>query len=65
MFRRSSIGLAVLMLLLMVSLPTLAQPKGGGNETGPYEVVPDWPQNPCGEGNQIGSVGGIFEPRRA
>ena len=30
------------------------------SETGPYEVVPNWPQNPCGEGYQIGSSSGIF-----
>ena len=34
--------------------------KGGGAEFGPYELVPNWPQNPCGPGYQQGSVGGIF-----
>jgi hypothetical protein len=37
----------------------LAQ-KGGGDETGPYEVVAGWPQNYCGPGFVIGSTGGIW-----
>jgi peptidylamidoglycolate lyase len=37
-----------------------AQEKGGGNETGPYEVVANWPQNYCGAGHIIGSTGGIW-----
>jgi peptidylamidoglycolate lyase len=34
--------------------------KGGGDETGPYELVANWPQNPCGPGYQVGSTAGIF-----
>ena len=34
--------------------------KGGGNETGPYDVVTGWPQNYCGAGHVIGSTGGIW-----
>jgi peptidylamidoglycolate lyase len=37
-----------------------AQTKGGDDATGPYELVPNWPQNPCGAGYQVGSTGGIF-----
>jgi DNA-binding beta-propeller fold protein YncE len=33
---------------------------GGDDVTGPYDLVADWPQNPCGEGYTIGSVGGVF-----
>jgi peptidylamidoglycolate lyase len=36
------------------------QEKGGGNETGPYDLVPNWPQNYCGEGFMIGSTAGIW-----
>lgn len=34
--------------------------KGGENETGPYDVVAGWPENVCGNGFQIGSVGGVW-----
>ena len=34
--------------------------KGGGGEFGPYELVPDWPQNPCNPGYTFGSTAGIF-----
>ena len=37
-----------------------AQTKGGDDVSGPYELVPNWPQNPCGEGHQVGSTGGIL-----
>ena len=40
-----------------------AQPapeKGGGDETGPYELVAGWPENVCGPGYQFGSTAGIF-----
>jgi sugar lactone lactonase YvrE len=36
------------------------QAKGGDDITGPYEVVPNWPENVCGQGYQGGSVGGVF-----
>lgn len=41
----------------------LAQEKGGGEETGPYELVTNWPENPCGPGYQVGSTAGIFAER--
>ena len=28
------------------------QQKGGGDEFGPYQLVENWPQNPCGPGYQ-------------
>lgn len=34
--------------------------KGGEDETGPYELVGSWPLPVCGEGHQIGSVGGVW-----
>lgn len=37
-----------------------SQVKGGGDETGPYDLVPNWPQDPCGPGYQVGSTGGIL-----
>jgi len=36
------------------------QEKGGDLATGPYDVVPGWPDNPCSEGYTFGSTGGIF-----
>ena len=33
---------------------------GGGNETGPYDVVANWPQNYCGDGFVIGATAGIL-----
>jgi peptidylamidoglycolate lyase len=36
------------------------QEKGGGDETGPYDLVAGWPQNYCGEGYIIGSTAGIW-----
>jgi hypothetical protein len=37
-----------------------SQGKGGGDETGEYEVVAGWPQNYCGAGHVIGSTAGIW-----
>ena len=34
--------------------------KGGGDETGAYELVEGWPQNPCGAGYTFGSTAGIW-----
>ena len=34
--------------------------KGGEYETSPYDVVANWPENVCGNGFQIGSVGGVW-----
>jgi peptidylamidoglycolate lyase len=38
----------------------MSQEKGGGDETGPYDLVANWPQNFCGEGFQPGSTAGIW-----
>jgi peptidylamidoglycolate lyase len=37
-----------------------SQEKGGGDETGPYDLVEGWPQNFCGEGFQPGSTAGLW-----
>ena len=56
-----NVGLAIAALFaLVVASPALAQKNPGSYYTGPYELDPNWPQNPCGDGYQIGSVGGIF-----
>lgn len=38
----------------------IAQEKGGSDVAGPYELVPNWPENICGEGHQFGSTAGIW-----
>ncbi len=56
-------GLWLLVTVVAVSLAATAlvsQEKGGGDETGPYNLVANWPQNPCGPGFRVGSTGGIF-----
>ena len=53
----------LLVALIAVTLATPAftsQEKGGSDETGPYDLVANWPQNPCGAGFRVGSTGGIF-----
>jgi peptidylamidoglycolate lyase len=40
-----------------------SQSKGGGDETGPYEVVRGWPENYCGAGHVIGATAGILAER--
>ncbi len=52
---------ALAMLLGFGLLATVAlSQKGGGNETGPYEVVEGWPQPFAREGYIQGSQGGVF-----
>ena len=51
---------AVVILGLIVTAGALAQQKGGGDETGPYDLVAGWPQNYCGDGHVIGSTAGIW-----
>ena len=51
---------------VLVTAATIGQApteKGGGNETGPYDVVTGWPENYCGAGHVIGSTGGIWAER--
>jgi 6-bladed beta-propeller len=60
----------VLMVVLFVGSATLPialvqekQEKGGGDETGPYDLVANWPENYCGAGHVIGSTAGIWAER--
>jgi len=54
--------LSLLAVLIPVSAVLFAQEKGGENETGPYELVRNWPQleTVCPAGHTWGSTGGIF-----
>ncbi|MGH9175799.1 MAG: hypothetical protein ACRD1H_15650, partial [Vicinamibacterales bacterium] len=59
--RTLSAAVAALAILLTVSgVAQAPQEKGGGDETGPYDLVTGWPQNYCGDGHQIGSTAGIW-----
>ncbi len=51
---------AILFIFAVAATGLMSAEKGGGDEFGPYELVPNWPQNPCGEGYQTGSTPGIF-----
>src|SRR3990170_3206251 len=44
----------------LLSVPALAQQKGGEEETGPYDVVANWPQSFARPGYIQGSQGGVF-----
>src|SRR5579862_5631947 len=44
----------------LLSAPALLQQKGGEEETGPYEVVPNWPAAFARPGYIQGSQGGVF-----
>src|SRR3990172_3810028 len=57
---RTSAGLALIGVVLVFTISAVSQQKGGGDETGPYDVVESWPQPVCGPGYQRGSVGGVF-----
>ena len=54
------IGTAIAALAFLLTVVAVAQEKGGGDETGPYDLVAGWPQNYCGDGYQIGSTAGIW-----
>src|SRR5687768_6668568 len=58
-----SVALALVSLLSIGGTIVMSQGKGGGDETGPYEVVPGWPQNYCGQGHVIGATAGILAER--
>jgi hypothetical protein len=62
--RRYLIGVSFIVAGLATRLlggsALVAQEKGGGDETGPYELVAGWPDNVCGPGYQFGSTAGIF-----
>src|SRR5688500_19121113 len=55
------VRLTLALVMVLAAAMVAQQPRKGGDDlTGPYEVVPNWPQNPCGPGYQGGSVGGVF-----
>ena len=61
MTRKLSALAATLAFVLTVGgFAQAPQEKGGGDETGPYDLVAGWPQNYCGDGYQIGSTAGIW-----
>ncbi len=61
MTKKISAAAAAFALLLTVgAFAQMAQEKGGGDETGPYDLVAGWPQNYCGAGHIIGSTAGIW-----
>lgn len=51
---------ALAFLFMVVAVAQGPQEKGGGDVTGPYELVAGWPQNWCGAGQVIGSTAGIW-----
>ncbi len=53
-------GAAAAALACLLAAVVVAQDKGGGDETGPYDLVAGWPQNYCGAGHIIGSTAGIW-----
>ena len=50
----------LLALFLLGMVGAVAQEKGGGGESGPYEVVPDWPQPLHHDGWRWGVTEGIW-----
>ena len=57
------LGLVVVVVFAagLLSQPALLQQqRGGEDETGPYEVVPNWPQQLARPGYALGSQGGVF-----
>lgn len=52
--------LVAVVLLTGLAVATSAQDKGGGDETGPYEVVPNWPQPLHNDGWKWGVTEGIW-----
>jgi peptidylamidoglycolate lyase len=58
--RLVSLGLILTCVVPGGSVLVLAQVKGGGDETGEYEVIAGWPENYCGQGYVIGATAGIL-----
>ena len=58
--RKLMLAIAVVMACGLFSGPALLQERGGEDETGPYEVVPNWPQPLARPGYALGSQGGVF-----
>ena len=48
------------MLISGVARPQQTQQKGGEEETGPYDVAPNWPKSIAPQGYVWGSQGGVF-----
>jgi hypothetical protein len=48
-------ALVLLVVLFLGSTLMVSQGKGGGDETGRYDVVLGWPENYCGAGHVIGA----------
>jgi peptidylamidoglycolate lyase len=62
-FARPGVVFAVMLagvIAISAGQPGQTEQKGGGDETGPYDVVANWPQNMCGDGYQPGSTAGIW-----
>jgi hypothetical protein len=60
---KHTIGIAIAAFALLFTATSVGQQtqeKGGGDETGPYNLVAGWPQNYCGDGYVIGSTAGIW-----
>ena len=59
--RRLMLAMAVVFAFGLLSDPSrLQQQRGGEDETGPYELVPNWPQPIARPGYALGSQGGVF-----
>ena len=58
--KKISAAIAAFVVLFVVGGFAQTQQKGGGDITGPYEVVPGWPQNWCGAGFIPGATAGIW-----
>jgi 6-bladed beta-propeller len=58
--RTLAVFAAVGLVLTVGVLAQTQQQKGGGDVTGPYDLVAEWPQNWCGQGHVIGSTAGIW-----
>ena len=59
--RKLTLAMAVVFACGLLSGPALLQQqRGGEDETGPYEVVPNWPQPLARKGYALGSQGGVF-----
>jgi hypothetical protein len=58
--QRAALALVVVFGFGLLSAPALLQQKGGGDETGVYDVVSGWPQPFARQGYIQGSQGGVF-----
>jgi hypothetical protein len=61
--KKPKVVLACVLALSLGGLLVLSQGKGGGDVTGPYDVVRGWPENYCGAGHVIGATAGILAER--